>query len=284
MRAVINKAIQQALREDHSDKDVTTRCLVREDQVSSATIISRETCIVCGLDILTTIFRKLDKRMKITCFVQEGEQVKKNQEIISFEGKTRALLSGERVALNFFSYLSGIATLTHRFVDKVSDLPVKIMDTRKTIPGLRPLVKMAVRCGGGVNHRFNLNEMVIIKDNHLLAYEKDATVKDAIQDVRKQTKKLIVVEVDTFKQFKQALDANPDVVLLDNMSIPQLKKAVQYRNRGKKPCLLEASGGINLHNIRQVALTGVDRISIGALTHSPQAIDFSMEFIGGESC
>ncbi|HOY10021.1 MAG TPA: carboxylating nicotinate-nucleotide diphosphorylase [Candidatus Omnitrophota bacterium] len=278
MRAVINKAIQQALQEDHSDRDVTTHCLVSEDQISKATIISRETCMVCGLEIITAIFRRLDKKMKITCHAQDGEEVLKNQKVISFEGKTRALLSGERVALNFFSYLSGIATLTNRFVDKVSDLPVKIMDTRKTIPGLRALVKMAVRCGGGVNHRFNLNEMVIIKDNHLLAYEKDATVRDAIRHVRRQTKKLIVVEVDTFAQFKQALEADPDIVLLDNMSIPQLKKAVQYCKRQKKTCLLEASGGINLHNVRHIALTGVDRISIGALTHSPRAIDFSMEF------
>ena len=278
MRAVINKAIQQALQEDHSHKDVTTRCLVSQNQKSCAAIISREDCVICGLDIITAIFRILDQKMKITCLARDGQKVKKNQKIISFEGKTRALLSGERVALNFFSYLSGVATLTNRFVEKVADLPVKIMDTRKTIPGLRALVKMAVRSGGGVNHRFNLKEMVIIKDNHLLAYEKDATVKEAILHVRRQTKKLIVVEVDTFIQFKQALDANPDIVLLDNMSIPQMKKAVQYRKRQKKTCLLEASGGINLHNVRQVALTGVDRISIGALTHSPQAIDFSMEF------
>ena len=280
MRAVINKAIEQALREDHSDKDVTTRCLVSHNQTSRAAIISRENCVICGLEIIGAIFHNLDKKMKISCHAQDGQKVKRNQKIISFEGKTRALLSGERVALNFFSYLSGVATLTNRFVDKVADLPVKVMDTRKTIPGLRALVKMAVRSGGGVNHRFNLKEMVIIKDNHLLAYEKDATVKEAILHVRRQTKKLIVVEVDTFAQFTQALEANPDIVLLDNMSIAQMRKAVQYRKRQKKTCLLEASGGINLHNVRQVALTGVDRISIGALTHSPKAIDFSMEFGG----
>ncbi len=278
MQTEIDKAIRRALKEDHSDKDVTTRCLVSPSQISHAAIITREDCVICGLSLIITLFRRLDREIKITCHYQDGDNVKKSQKIITFEGKTRALLSGERVALNFFSYLSGVATLTHRFVEKVHDLPVKIMDTRKTIPGLRALVKMAVRSGGGVNHRFNLKEMVIIKDNHLLAYEKDATIKDAILHVRRQTKKLIVVEVDTLTQFKEALEAAPDIVLLDNMSIPDMREAVQHKTDQKSHCLLEASGGINLHNVRQVALTGVDRISIGALTHSPRAIDFSMEF------
>ena len=281
MRAHIKENVLRALREDSSDKDITTRCLVTPQQVSTASIVTREDCVVSGLEVVATIFRRLDSRMKMHYHCHDGEAVKKGVSLMTLAGKTRALLTGERVALNFISYLSGVATFTNRFVDKVRDLPVNIMDTRKTIPGLRSLVKMAVRNGGGVNHRYNLKEMVMIKDNHLLAYESDETIKDAILHVRRQTRKMIVVEVDTLQQFRQALEANPDIILLDNMTIAQMRKAVQLNQKHtQKKILLEASGGINLHNVRRIALTGVDRISIGALTHSPKAIDFSMEFGG----
>jgi nicotinate-nucleotide pyrophosphorylase (carboxylating) len=280
MNDQIKKNIINALKEDHSDHDITTRCLVTENQLSTADIITREDCVICGLGVVTAVFRRLHRKMKTHYHFQDGDVVAKNKTIISLAGKTRALLTGERVALNFLSYLSGIATLTNNFVRQVKDLPVIIMDTRKTIPGMRAMVKMAVRAGGGVNHRFNLKEMVIIKDNHLLAYESDATVKDAILHIRRQTTKKIVIEVDTLSQFHEALLATPDIILLDNMTIPDMRKAVLQNKKINKGILLEASGGINLHNVRRVALTGVNRISIGALTHSPRAVDFSMEFGG----
>ncbi len=279
MEKRVNEIITRALREDHSNKDITTNILTRSDQVSEAYILTREDTIVSGLEIVRRIYRKLDPRMRFKTYHKDGDKAKRNSKIISLHGKTRALLTGERVALNFLSYLSGIATITNRFVRRVHPYPVKIMDTRKTLPGLRGLVKMAVRAGGGINHRFNLKEMVMIKDNHQIAYQKDKTIQEAIRHVRRRTSKMIMVEVDTIAQFRQAREAEPDVILLDNMTPQQMRKIVAINKKSLKPCLLEASGGINLRNIRSIAKTGVDRISIGALTHSPRAIDFSMEFI-----
>jgi len=278
MEKRVNEIITRALREDHSHKDITTNILTRPDQKSEAYILTREDTIVSGLEIVRKIFRKLDSRMQFKFFHKDGDRARRNRKIIGLYGKTRALLTGERVALNFLSYLSGIATITHQFVQRVNPYPVKIMDTRKTLPGLRGLVKMAVRAGGGVNHRFNLKEMVMIKDNHQVAYKKDKTIQEAIRHVRRNTSRMIMVEVDTIPQFRQALEANPDVILLDNMTPRQMRKIVAINKKSSNPCLLEASGGINLRNIRSIAKTGVDRISIGALTHSPRAIDFSMEF------
>ena len=189
------------------------------------------------------------------------------------------MLSGERTALNFLSYLSGISTLTHHYVDKVKPHPVMIMDTRKTTPGLRALEKMAVRFGGGVNHRFNLNEMVMIKDNHRIAHEREAPISEAILKVRRRTNKQICVEVDNIVELKHALEVPPDIILLDNMSCARMRKAVQIKKESGKNCLLEASGGVTLKNVAEIAATGVDRISVGELTHSPGTIDFTMEFI-----
>ena len=279
MEKRIDAIIERALREDHSDRDITTNILVKPQQRSQAYIVAREDTVVCGLEIAQRIFRKLDPHVHLIYNCHDGDKIKHNRKILSLKGKTRALLTGERVALNFLSYLSGIATITNRFVEKVRPYKAAIMDTRKTLPGLRGLVKMAVRAGGGVNHRFNLKEMVIIKDNHQIAYQKDKTIQDAIRHVRGRTKKMLMVEVDTIPQFRQALKAQPDVILLDNMTPQQMRKIVAINKKNPHPCLLEASGGINLHNIRSIAKTGVDRISIGALTHSPRAIDFSMEFI-----
>ncbi len=275
----IKKSISRAIQEDRIHHDVTTQLLVPPHHLSEADIVAKEETVVCGIEVVQAIFQRLDPDMKITVHKKDGDRARKHQKIIHLKGKTRALLSGERIALNFLAYLSGIAYLTNQFVTRVRPYKAKIMDTRKTIPGLRALVKMAVRTGGGVNHRFNLKEMVMIKDNHQTAYcNKERSVEKAIKRIRSKTSHLIVVEVDTLIQFKQALKAQPDIILLDNMPPRQLKKAVEINKKRKKPCLLEASGGINLRNIRAVAKTGVDRISIGALTHSPQATDYSMEF------
>lgn len=278
MELEIKKNIEYALKEDRSTQDVTTNILVPKGQTSKAVIIVREESVICGLDIVKYIFKKLDPRIKLKFHCKDGDKVKRNNKVVNLEGKTRAILSGERVALNFLAYLSGIANTTNKFVERVYPHKVQVMDTRKTIPGLRALVKMAVRVGGGVNHRFNLKEMVMIKDNHQIAYQKNGSIQEAIHNIRRKTYKRIVAEVDNLTQFKQALEARPDIILLDNMNPKQLRKAVTLNQADKNPSLLEASGGITLRTIRRVAKTGVDRISIGALTHSPKAIDFSMEF------
>jgi len=279
MQHAINKVISRALKEDLSDRDLTTNILFDKNKISEAYIMTREKAIICGVNIVKRIFRLLDPAMKITCYKYDGDPAAPNNKIITLKGKTRALLSGERTALNFLSYLSGISTLTHEYVEMIKPYNVQILDTRKTTPGLRVLEKMAVRTGGGINHRFNLNEMVMIKDNHRIAHEREAPIQEAIERVRRRTHKQICVEVDNMIEFNHALEAEPDIILLDNMDCSRMRKAVAKRNQSKKLCLLEASGGVNLKTVRNIAKTGVDRISVGALTHSPPTIDFTMEFI-----
>ena len=198
--------------------------------------------------------------------------------IAEISGSTRTLLSGERVALNFLSYLSGVATQTRKYVDQIKPYKVKILDTRKTTPLLRQLERYAVRIAGGDNHRFNLNDMVMIKDNHRVALQGQAMVK-VIADLKNKTKTKIVVEVDTIDQLKEILQSKVDIVLLDNMTPKEIIQAVKMCNRSKSHILLEASGGITLKNIKKYATTGIDRISVGALTHSRTALDISMEFL-----
>lgn len=279
MHPSINTLIKTALNEDKARQDITTRILVAPDQQSRAVIIAREGGIVCGTAIVKEAFRRLDRRIRVVAHLRDGQSTKKGQKIFSIQGKTRAILSAERTALNFLSHLSGIATLTSRFVRQVRGLKAQILDTRKTTPGLRLLEKMAVACGGGRNHRLDLSDMVLIKDNHRVAEHKYLTLRQAIKLARQKTRRPIEVEVDNLNQFTQALAAEPDIILLDNMTTTQLAKAVRIRAKLKSRCRLEASGGINLHNVRAVARTGVDRISIGALTHSVKSIDFSLEFL-----
>ncbi len=278
MEKSIERMITCALKEDLSHKDITTNILFDKAKISDAYIMTREKALICGVEIVERIFSILDPAMKVTCLSKDGDPVTRNTMVMRFRGKTRALLSGERTALNFLSYLSGISTLTSQYVEAVKGCPGCILDTRKTTPGMRALEKMAVRTGGGKNHRFNLNEMVMIKDNHWIAHEREATIQDAVKKVRRRTSKAICVEVDNLNEYKNALEANPCIILLDNMSIPQMKRAVEIRARMKKTFLLEASGGVTLKNVRKIAETGIDRISVGALTHSPPTIDFTMEF------
>lgn len=218
--------------------------------------------------------------MKITFYHKDGDLVEKNTRIAKIEGKTRAIFTGERTALNFLGFLSGVATYTHEFVEAIRPYKTRILDTRKTTPGLRNLEKYAVKCGGGTNHRFGLYDMALIKDNHRHACHPEISIQEAIKRIRKRTKKKIQVEVDTLDQFMQALEVSPDMILLDNMTTAQLKKAVAIAKkiRTKKP-VLEASGGVSIKNVRSIAATGVDRISIGSLTHSPRSIDISLEAI-----
>jgi len=277
----LNKLIAQALREDAANKDITTNSLIPANHISQGVIIVKEDAILCGLDIAKQVFRKMDKKIHFRPLVKDGTKVKRGAKIAELKGKTRTLLTGERVALNFLGYLSGIATHTHQFVAKTRRSKAKILDTRKTTPGLRLLEKYAVKCGGGENHRSDLSELALIKDNHREACQPQLSIPQAIRCIRRKTKKKLEIEVDNLVQFKQALTANPDMILLDNMNCSQMKKAVTITRKilHKGRPLLEASGGITLRNVAAVAQTGVDRISIGSLTHSHKAIDVSLELI-----
>jgi nicotinate-nucleotide pyrophosphorylase (carboxylating) len=272
--------VKMALQEDRADADVTTQYLVDQTHQGIACIVAREEAVICGLAYVQSAFEQLDPQMNIQCHRQDGQVVKHGDKVVTLEGKTRAILSAERVALNFLGFLSGVASITRQFVDQVKPLKTQILDTRKTPPGLRDLVKMAVVCGGGKNHRMHLNEMIMIKDNHWMAHGKTFSLDHVIRKIRTKTRKPIEVEVDDLLQFRTALAARPDMILLDNMSIASMKKAVALNEKEGRPCLLEASGGVTLANVKRIAQTGVDRISIGALTHSLKNRDFSMEYEG----
>ena len=273
--------IREALREDRVRQDITTRILIGPSVMARARVIVKEKAVVCGLEIARQIFRELDKNVQCIFHCREGQEVFKNTKILTLKGRARALLSGERTALNFLGYLSGIATNARNYVRAVYPCKVKILDTRKTTPGLRELEKYAVRRGGAFNHRQSLSDMVLVKDNHRWICRKRMAVGAMIRQLRRSTRQKIEFEVDDLQEFKEALAAGPDIILLDNMSHRQLRQAVALRNRikvGKRP-LLEASGGITLENVRRIAQTGVDRISVGALTHTRRSVDVSMEFM-----
>lgn len=278
-QATIDRIIQTAMDEDYVHDDVTTKYLIDKNQHSQAYIISREDAVICGNDIVQKIFKRFDPSVKFFSYCKDGSKIKKNEPVVFIEGPTRCLLSCERVALNFLGHLSGISTLTAEFVKQTAGTKVKILDTRKTTPGLRDLEKYAVRCAQGENHRRDLSDMVLVKDNHLLAKQYDLDIPRLISTLRSKTKKKIEIEVDTLSQFKNALRAKPDIILLDNMTPAQLKKAVQMKNQCRSGILLEASGGVNLKTIVKISRTGIDRISIGQLTHSAPNVNFSMEFV-----
>ena len=279
-KEIIVKYVKEALKEDCAYKDITSRVFIEKTRVSSARIIAKENLIVCGVNFAKMTFHTFDKSIKVFIHKKDGEKARKGDVLLSMKGSTQGLLSAERTALNFLTYLSGIATHTNRYVQEVKLYSCKILDTRKTTPNCRQIEKYAVRIGGGKNHRFNLKDMVLIKDNHRKVYKNFISLADAIKIFRKKTKKPIEVEVDTLKEFDDALNGHPDYILLDNMSVAQMKKAVEKANAFKKyRPLLEASGGIRLKMLRRIAQTGVDRISIGAITQTRKAIDLSMELI-----
>ncbi len=275
----IDRIIQTAMDEDFVHRDVTTQNLVDKNQISQAYILSREDAVICGNDIVKKIFQKIDAQVKVFSYHKDGEDIKKNEPVIFLKGPTRSILCCERVALNFLGHLSGISTLTAEFVRLAAGTNVKILDTRKTTPGLRDLEKYAVRCAKGENHRRDLSDMVLIKDNHLLAQAQNLSMAPLIERLRRKTKKKIELEVDTLSQYRQALLAKPDIILLDNMTLSQIKKAVALKKKSKSKILLEVSGGVTLSTIAKISKTGIDRISIGSLTHSANSINFSMEFV-----
>jgi nicotinate-nucleotide pyrophosphorylase (carboxylating) len=277
-RSEIRAAVKAALAEDIGGGDVTTRATVPKTLAFKTVMRAREPLVVCGLDFAKKSFLQLSSSVKIEFLVHDGTHVGRGDNLLRISGSARAILSAERVALNFVQRLSGIATLTALFVDAIKGTRAQILDTRKTTPGWRRFEKYAVFCGGGKNHRLGLFDMVLIKDNHLAALrnEKPNAVAAAIQLARHKFPKLkIEVEADTLEQVSQALDAGADIVLLDNMTTEQLRSAVKIAKGRAKT---EASGGVNLETVPAIAKTGVDFISVGALTHSARAVDIGLDF------
>lgn len=271
--------LRQALREDVGRVDITTQILVPRKERVGAAIVFKEPAIICGLDLAKNGFRLLDRNILFKTRYQDGDKVKANTKVASLEGRAQAILTAERVVLNFLSHLSGIATLTRKFVDQARPFKVKITDTRKTLPNLRHLQKYAVKCGGGYNHRFSLNEMVMIKDNHKKVRADKSNLTDLIREARKKTGKKIEIEVENLKEYRQALLAKPKIIMLDNMKLRDIKEAVRIKsaNSRYRSIILEVSGNVNLKNVRKIAKTGVNMISVGSLTHSPRGIDVSLE-------
>ena len=275
------KVIRAALAEDVGTGDVTTQACIPADARLVVQMVARESLVVSGMRAVELTFLELDPAMQFRRGVADGTRVSNKGVLLEIEGSARAILTAERVALNILQRLSGVATATARFVDMIRGTQAKILDTRKTTPGLRLLEKYAVLCGGGVNHRIGLYDQVLIKDNHLaaLAHEQPNAVAASIDRARTQFPTLKVeVEADTLEQVQQAAEAKADIVLLDNMAPALLKAAVQII-AGR--CVTEASGGVNLETVRAIAESGVDFISIGAITHSARAVDIGLDFVSG---
>lgn len=271
---LLDDLIKRCLVEDIGTGDVTTNAIVSKDDKSSAVIESKEEGIVAGLFVAKRVFEILSPHIEFKALVEEGSKVKPKANIAEVRGDTRAILMGERLALNFLQRLSGIATKTFNFVQLIAMYPARIIDTRKTTPGLRMLEKYAVRVGGGHNHRFGLYDAVLIKDNHIKAA---GSILEAVNRVRRYNHLMkIEVEVKDLEQLEEALSANVDIIMLDNMDIDLMKEAVSIVS-GK--ALIEASGGISEENVLAVAKTGVDLISVGGLTHSARALDMSLNIV-----
>ena len=274
----IRAAVKSALAEDIGGGDATTLATVPETATARAVMRAREPLIVAGLDFAGAAFNELSPEIKIEKVSRDGQKIAAGKTLLNISGSARAVLSAERVALNFVQRLSGVATLTSQFVDAVKGTPAQILDTRKTTPGWRRFEKYAVVCGGGKNHRVGLFDMILIKDNHLAALKSESpnAIAAAIRRAREKFPDLkIEVEADTLEQVGQAADAGTDIILLDNMNLIQLRLAVQkVKGRAKT----EASGGVNLANVHAIAKTGVDFISVGALTHSARAVDIGLDF------
>jgi len=274
----IKVAVKAALAEDIGSGDVTTLATVPKTLAFKIVMRAREPLVVAGLDFARAAFLQLSSSVKIEYLVHDGTHVARGDNLLRISGSARAILSAERVALNFVQHLSGIATLTAQFVAAIKGTPAQILDTRKTTPGWRRFEKFAVACGGGKNHRFGLFDMVLIKDNHLAALrnEKPNAVAAAVRLARKNYPRLKVeVEADTPEQVTQAADAGADIILLDNMTPEQMRSAVKI---AKGRARTEASGGVNLATVRAIAGSGVDFISVGALTHSARAVDIGLDF------
>ena len=273
----VERIIDLALAEDTSHGDITSQILIPPEQKGRALIIARAEGILAGGDVARQVFLKVEPALRVDVLIPDGKRVKAGDEIITVAGSVTGILKAERVALNFLSHLSGIASETARYVSRIKDFAAIITDTRKTLPGLRMLEKYAVRLGGGQNHRLNLGDGILIKDNHIAALRQmGMSLGDIIAKAKKNVSDgiKIEIEVNTFAEAVEAVAAGVDIVMLDNMTPDEMKRIVEVKSGWVK---LEASGGINLDNVHAVAMTGVDFISVGAITHSARALDFSLE-------
>lgn len=272
--AAIERIVSAALEEDIGTGDLTAQ-LVPDDTQARATIITREHAVVCGAPWVDAVFKRIDPRVRADWKVRDGERVTPNQPLFELTGPARALLTGERTALNFLQTLSATATITRQFVDAVAGTQCRILDTRKTLPGLRMAQKYAVVCGGGLNHRIGLFDAILVKENHIAAAGSIAKAVKAARALNSTV--LLEVEVETFDELQQALDARVDRIMLDNFTLPDMKKAVQVaRQHEHKAVSLEASGNVDRSTVRAIAETGIDFISIGGLTKHVRAVDLSM--------
>ena len=272
----LSRDVKRALAEDVGGGD-RTAALIPEERHGRATVITREAGVLCGRPWFDEVFHQLDPGVVVTWQAEDGSLIEAGQLLCGLEGSARALLTGERAALNFLQTLSATATVTHRYVDAIAGLPCQILDTRKTIPGLRRAQKYAVRCGGGRNHRIGLFDGILIKENHIVAA---GSIAAAVGAARRQKAKIPVeVEVESLDELRQALDAGADMALLDEFSLDDLRTAVELnRAHDHGPIKLEASGGVSLETLRDIAETGIDFISVGALTKHVHALDLSMRF------
>jgi len=267
----IDLLVMNALSEDIQDGDITTRNIFLESKLATAEVIARETMILCGLDVFQAVFKKLDTKVAFSFGkFNDGDEVVAGETIIKVECDVVPLLEGERSALNILQWLSGIATLTDRYVKKAA--PVKVLDTRKTTPGLRVFEKYAVACGGAINHRFGLYDQVLIKDNHI---EAAGGISNAVSAVRKNVPedKKIEVEVESVEEVNEALESHVDIIMLDNMTLDMMRQCITLIDGKAKT---EISGGITFERLEEISTTGADFVSIGALTHSAPAVDISM--------
>ena len=269
--------VLNALKEDIGDGDCTTEALIDPAWEGEAFVVFREAGVLSGLALVEQVYRALDTAVFCESVKKDGDSVQAGETVARLQGGLGALLTGERVALNFLQQLSGVATLTQQFVERVQPHEVMILDTRKTLPGWRALQKYAIQCGGGVNHRMGLYDRVMIKDNHLAWWTKETgkPIAAAIAEARKvNPDKVIQVEADTLEQVRDFVGLRPDWILLDNMSVETLREAVALCDG---VCKTEASGGVSLGTIHEIAATGVDAISVGALTHSAPALDIALD-------
>jgi len=269
----LKKLIELALAEDIGPRDVTSEATIRVESVSVAVVLAKQDLILAGLDVIRAVFHYLDPGIQVAIFAKDGDRINAGTEIAKLSGNTRALLAGERVALNLLQHMSGIATLTATYVAKIKGLKADVLDTRKTLPGLRQLEKYAVRMGGGRNHRFGLYDGALIKDNHIKAC---GGIIQAVESARRNVHHLLKIEVETktLDEVREALAAKVEVIMLDNMPLDMMLEAVKQIN-GR--ALVEASGNVTLDTVRLIAETGVDFISAGSLTHSAPAADISMK-------
>ena len=274
-RKNIDNLIDAALKEDMPSGDITSENIIPSGSISRAFIVAKEEGILAGIYVAERVMKKIDGNVLFEIHIKDGERLKRGDKIADLKGPSVSLLKGERTALNFLQRMSGIAMTTHKFVEAVEGKKTKILDTRKTTPGLRHLEKYAVRMGGGVNHRMGLSDMVMIKDNHIKIV---GSISKAVLAARKKVKPDIKIEVETTnrKEAEEALESGADIIMLDNMSLEEIKEVMKSL-RGK--ILVEVSGNIRLPNISKIADSGVDYISVGALTHSYKSLDISMEFI-----